>query len=95
MNNNIKVEITEYGKKKIEELSDDAWDWMVGENTFGDYLTVYIYDLVEEWLGEDIISMSISKIKADKDARLMILNRICDSPLVDVFKKVKNPEELL
>ena len=23
MNNNIKVEITEYGKKKIEELSDD------------------------------------------------------------------------
>lgn len=95
MNNNIKVEITEYGKKKIEELSDDAWDWMDGENTFGDYLTVYIYDLVEEWLGEDIISIPIAKIEADKDTRLMILKRLCESPLTELFKKVENPEELL
>ncbi len=95
MNNSINVEITEYGKKKIEELSDNAWDWMSSENTFGDYLTVYIYDLVEEWLGEDILSMSIAKIEADKDTRLMILKRLCESPMMELFKKVENPEELL
>lgn len=95
MNKDIKVEITEYGKKKIEELSDDAWDWMDGENTFGDFFTTLFDELVEEWLGEDILSMSIAKIEADKDAQQMVLKRICESPLVDVFKKVENPEELL
>ena len=95
MQKNYKVEITDYGKKKMDELIDKTYEWMDGENTVGDYLTAFIEALAVEWLGEDILSMSIAKVENDKDAQMMILNRICESPLVDVFKKVKNPEELL
>lgn len=95
MQKNYKTEITDYGKKKMDELVGKTYEWMDGENTVGDFLTAFIDELVEEWLGEDILSMSIAKLENDKDAQMMILNRVCESPLVDVFKKVENPEELL
>lgn len=95
MQKNYKAEITDYGKKKMDELVDKTYEWMDGENTVGDFLTAFIDELVEEWLGEDILSMSIAKLENDKDTQMMILNRVCKSPLVDVFKKVENPEELL
>lgn len=95
MQKNYKAEITDYGKKKMDELVDKTYEWMDGENTVGDFLTAFIDELVEEWLGEDILSMPIAKLENDKDAQMMILKRICESPLVDVFKKVKNPEKLL
>ena len=90
-----KAKISDYGKKKIDELVDKTYEWMDGENTVGDFLTAFVDELVEEWLGEDILSMSIAKVENDKNAKIMILKRICESPLVDVFKKVENPEELL
>lgn len=92
---NYKAEITDYGKKKMDELVYKTYEWMDGENTVGDYLTTLIDELVEEWLGEDILSMSIAKVENDKDAQRMLLKRICESPLIDVLKKVENPEELL
>ena len=95
MQKNYKTEITDYGKKKMDELVGKTYEWMDGENTVGDFLTAFIDELVEEWLGEDILSMSIAKLENDKDAKIMFLNRVCESPLVDVFKKVENPEELL
>ena len=95
MRKNYKAEITDYGKKKMDELVDKAYEWMDGENTLGDFLTAFIDGLVEEWLGEDILSMSIAKIENDENAKNMILNRICESPLVDVFKKVERPEEMM
>jgi hypothetical protein len=95
MNNNIKTEITEYGKKSLDEITEKTFAWMDGENTVGDFFTTLFDELVEEWLGEDILSMSIAKLKNDKDSQIMFLKRICESPLVDVFKKVENPEELL
>ena len=95
MKNNIKAELTDYGKKKMDELIGKTYEWMGDENTVGDFLTAFIDELVEEWLGEDILSMSIAKLENDENAKIMILNRICESPLVDVFKKVANPEELL
>ena len=94
MNNDIKVEITEYGKKKMSELVDKTYEWMDSENTVGDFLTAFIDELFEEWLGEDILSMSIAKLENDKNANIMILKRICESPLTELFKKVENPEEL-
>ena len=95
MQKNYKTEITDYGEKKMDELIAKTYEWMDGENTVGDFLTAFIDELVEEWLGEDILSMSIAKLENDKDAKIMFLNRVCESPLVDVFKKVENPEELL
>lgn len=95
MEKTYKAEITNYGKKKMDELVDKTYAWMDGENTLGDFLTAFIDELVEEWLGEDILSMSIAKVENDEDAKMMILNRICESPLVDVFKKVERPEEML
>ena len=95
MEKTYKAEITDYGKKKMDELVDKTYEWMDGENTVGDFLTAFIDELVEEWLGEDILSMSIAKVENDENAKRMILNRICESPLLDVFKKVENPEELL
>lgn len=95
MEKTYKAEITKYGKKKLDELVDKTYAWMDGENTLGDFLTAFVDELVEEWLGEDILSMSIAKVENDEDAKTMILNRICESPLVDVFKKVERPEEML
>lgn len=95
MEKTYKAEITNYGKKKMDELVDKTYGWMDGENTVGDFLTAFIDELVEEWLGEDILSMSIAKVENDENAKTMILNRICESPLVDVFKKVERPEEIL
>ena len=95
MQKNYKAEITDYGKKKMDELVDKTYEWMDGENTVGDFVTTFVEQAVEEWLGEDILSMSIAKVENDKDAQQMLLNRICESPLVDVFKKVERPEELL
>ena len=95
MRKNYKAELTEYGKKKMDELIDKTYEWMDGENTVGDFVTAFIDELVEEWLGEDILSMSIAQVENDENAKIMILKRICESPLVDVFKKVKNPEELM
>lgn len=95
MEKTYKAEITKYGKKKLDELVDKTYAWMDGENTLGDFLTAFVDELVEEWLGEDILSMSIAKVENDEDTKTMILNRICESPLVDVFKKVERPEEML
>lgn len=95
MEKTYKAEITNYGKKKMDELVDKTYGWMDGENTVGDFLTAFIDELVEEWLGEDILSMSIAKVENDENAKAMLLNRVCESPLVDVFKKVEKPGEML
>lgn len=95
MSKNYKTEITEYGEKKLDEIVDKTYKWMDGQNTVGDFITAIIDEVVEEWLGEDICSMTIAKAENDEKSMMKILKRIAESPMVDVFMKMKNPEELL
>ena len=95
MNNSIKTEITEYGKKRLDEIAEKTFAWMDGENTVGDFVTALVEQAVEEWLGEDICSMTIAMVDNDKNAQTKMLERICKSPLIDMFVKATKPEELM
>ena len=91
----IKTEVTEYGKNRLDEIAEKTFAWMDGENTVGDYCTAIVEQAVEEWLGEDICSMSIAMLDNDKNAQAKLFERICESPLIDVFTKATRPEELM
>ena len=95
MNKNIKTEITEYGMKRLDEIAEKTFAWMDSENTVGDFVTALVEQAVEEWLGEDICSMTIAMVDNDKNAQTKMLERICESPLIDTFVKATKPEELM
>lgn len=95
MNKNIKTEITEYGEKRFDEIAEKTFAWMDGENTVGDYCTAILEQAVEEWLGEDICSMTIAMIDNDKNAQAKLLERMCESPFMNTFVKATKPEELM
>lgn len=93
IDNNYKVEITDSGKEQMNELMEKVWAWMGPENTVGDFMTTFMEEVVEEWLGEDVCSTTMAELD-DHEVRRKVLKRICESPMMDVFKKVKKPEDL-
>lgn len=95
MNKNIKTEITNYGEKRLDEIAEKTFAWMDGENTVGDFVTAFVEQAVEEWLGEDICSMTIAMVDNDKNAQTKIFERICECPFIDVFVKANKPEQLM
>lgn len=83
----VKVEYTDTGFKKLDELGDETDSWIGPENTFGDYMTVMIEKIVDEFIPEEI--KSIKKKDRDKPENIELIKRwLSESDLINVFIKL-------
>ena len=46
----------------IDEKLNEAYSWMGPENTVGDFLTVFVENLLGEVIGDELLSVSIKEL---------------------------------
>lgn len=52
----------------LDEKLNEAYSWMGPENTVGDFLTVFVENLLDEVIGDELLSVSI-KAMDEKEVR--------------------------
>ncbi len=83
----IKVEYTDAAHEKLQELINETHDWLAPENTIGDYFTVLMEKYIEEFIPEEIRSISWKDL--EKPENLKLVNQwFSESELFDVFVKL-------
>lgn len=65
------MEKSETAKKHeafLNEKLNEAYSWMGPENTVGDFLTVFVENLLDEVVGDELLSVSIKELD-EKEVR--------------------------
>lgn len=85
--NYSEVDLTEnWFRERIEE----AVSWLGPENTIGDFVTVFVENLCDECLGEEVMSTTLSDLD-DPVKSQSLLERVMTEDRIGFFKAMTDP----